>query len=68
MKKLRIGIIGAGGIAQSRHIPVLMKLSDSASITAICDVNEDTALQAAKNLESATFLQIIKNYSMKQML
>lgn len=48
MKKLRIGIIGAGGIAQSRHIPVLMKLSESASITAICDVNEDTAQLAAK--------------------
>ncbi|MBN8198889.1 Gfo/Idh/MocA family protein [Bacillus sp. NTK034] len=48
MKKLRIGIIGAGGIAQSRHIPVILKLSDRASITAICDVNKDTAQLAAK--------------------
>lgn len=48
MKKLRIGIIGAGGIAQSRHIPVLLRLADSASITAVCDVNGETAKLAAE--------------------
>ncbi|MBT2690673.1 Gfo/Idh/MocA family oxidoreductase [Bacillus sp. ISL-47] len=47
MRKLRIGIIGAGGIAQSRHIPVFLKFSDSITITAVCDVNKDTAKRAA---------------------
>lgn len=47
MRKLRIGIIGAGGIAQSRHIPAFLKFSDNATITAVCDLNEETAKRAA---------------------
>ncbi|CAM3928886.1 Gfo/Idh/MocA family protein [Alkalicoccus chagannorensis] len=46
MEKLRIGIIGAGGIAQGRHIPVLLQLQQEAEVTAVCDVNEETARQA----------------------
>ena len=29
MTKLRMGVIGVGGIAQTRHIPTFIKLSDS---------------------------------------
>lgn len=36
MHKVRVGIIGAGGIAQVQHIPAL-KQFDDAEITAICD-------------------------------
>ena len=39
MKKLRIGIIGVGGIAQGRHIPAFLQLNDSCEITALSDVN-----------------------------
>lgn len=39
MKKLRIGIIGVGGIAQGRHIPAFLQLSDICEITALSDVN-----------------------------
>ncbi|WP_449536506.1 Gfo/Idh/MocA family protein [Ferdinandcohnia sp. Marseille-Q9671] len=47
MEKLRIGIIGAGGIAQDRHIPSFQKLHDICEITAICDVNLDRAQEIA---------------------
>ncbi|WP_332630355.1 Gfo/Idh/MocA family protein [Halalkalibacter flavus] len=48
MQKLRMGIIGAGGIAQDRHIPAYQLISDRVSIEAACDVNLDTAKAAAE--------------------
>lgn len=47
MTKLRVGFIGVGGIAQSRHIPALMKLSDKVTIVGVSDVNEETAQRVA---------------------
>ncbi|WP_404347974.1 Gfo/Idh/MocA family oxidoreductase [Sutcliffiella horikoshii] len=43
MSKLRMGIIGVGGIAQNRHIPTFLKMQEKVTITAISDVNEETA-------------------------
>jgi predicted dehydrogenase len=37
---IKVGIIGVGGIAQTTHIPNLMKLED-VKIEAICDVNKE---------------------------
>ncbi|RFU71241.1 gfo/Idh/MocA family oxidoreductase [Peribacillus saganii] len=45
---MRIGIIGAGGIAQSRHIPAFLKLSDQCTITALSDVNFARAKETAE--------------------
>lgn len=47
MEKLRIGIIGAGGIAQDRHLPAFQKLSDLCEVHAICDVNIERAQEVA---------------------
>ncbi|RIW29580.1 gfo/Idh/MocA family oxidoreductase [Bacillus salacetis] len=47
MAKLRMGIIGAGGIAQSRHIPAYIHLRDSVSIEAVSDTNMEKAKEAA---------------------
>lgn len=47
MEELRVGIIGAGGIAQERHIPALIALKNKVVITAVCDVNETKAQEAA---------------------
>ncbi|WP_209124680.1 Gfo/Idh/MocA family protein [Alkalihalobacillus sp. BA299] len=54
MSKLRMGIIGAGGIAQDRHIPAFLKITDDVKVTAVCDVNEATAKAAAQkfNIEN----------------
>ncbi|MFZ7943013.1 Gfo/Idh/MocA family protein [Neobacillus sp. 19] len=48
MKKLRIGLIGVGGIAQGRHIPAFLQLSDICEITAVSDVNSERALAIAE--------------------
>ncbi|MFJ5714350.1 Gfo/Idh/MocA family protein [Neobacillus sp. NPDC093127] len=48
MKKLRIGIIGVGGIAQSRHIPAFLQLRDVCEITALSDVNIERARETAE--------------------
>jgi predicted dehydrogenase len=45
--KIRIGLIGAGNIAQNEHLPSYLKQSD-AEITAICDINLKRAQDVAK--------------------
>ncbi|MGM7724138.1 Gfo/Idh/MocA family protein [Metabacillus sp. Hm71] len=47
MNKLRIGLIGVGGIAQGRHIPAFQSLKDSCVITAVSDVNNERAQEVA---------------------
>ena len=49
-KKLRVGIIGSGGIAQSVHMPSYAKDPD-VEIVAVCDNREETAKQAAEKFE-----------------
>ena len=46
MNKIRIGIIGAGNIAQNSHIPAYLKQSD-AEIVAVCDLKLDRAKEVA---------------------
>jgi len=45
--KLRVGIIGTGGIARGQHIPAWMKLED-AEIVAICDIDPVAAAAGQK--------------------
>jgi len=46
MAKLRIGIIGCGGIANGKHMPSLAKVKE-AEMVAFCDIVEDKAKAAA---------------------
>ncbi|WP_369899594.1 Gfo/Idh/MocA family protein [Bacillus manliponensis] len=48
MKKLRIGMIGVGGIAQGRHIPAFLQLNEYCTITAVSDTNVERAKQVAE--------------------
>jgi len=48
MKKLKIGIIGCGGIANQKHLPALAKLKDKVELVAFCDIELERAEQAAK--------------------
>ncbi|UOQ45589.1 Gfo/Idh/MocA family oxidoreductase [Halobacillus salinarum] len=48
MTLLKMGIIGAGGIAQDRHIPSYLKLKNKVELTAVQDVNEARAKEAAE--------------------
>ncbi len=47
-KKLKIGIIGCGGIANGKHMPSLKSLSDKVEMVAFCDLIEEKAVKAAK--------------------
>lgn len=46
-KKIKVGIIGAGNIAQNAHIPAYLK-QDDVEIVAICDLNLERAEEVAK--------------------
>jgi UDP-N-acetyl-2-amino-2-deoxyglucuronate dehydrogenase len=54
MPKVRLGIIGTGGIANSRHIPGLGLLKaagiDNFEVTAICDVVEENVRRAVQGI------------------
>ncbi|MGF6950002.1 putative dehydrogenase [Neobacillus sp. B4I6] len=56
MKKVRVGFVGAGGIANV-HLQHISK-NDMAEVTAICDVHEETALQKAKDYGGAAYTNV----------
>ena len=41
MKKLKVGIVGVGGICQFAHLPAWKKLSDEIEIVAVCDSKKE---------------------------
>lgn len=47
-KKIRIGIIGAGGIVRQRHLPGLLAIPQ-AQVVAVCNSRQETALQVQKD-------------------
>lgn len=47
MTKLKMGIIGVGGIATDRHIPAYLGLKDTVELTAVQDLNIERAQQVA---------------------
>ena len=48
MSKLKIGIIGCGGISNGKHMPALSSLSDKVEMVAFCDIIVERAQEAAK--------------------
>ncbi len=53
MSKLKIGIIGCGGIANGKHMPALSRLSDKVEMVAFCDIIVERAQEAAKKYGTA---------------
>lgn len=47
MKKLKIGLVGCGGIANNKHMAALSKLAEYCEMTAFCDTVPQRAEQAA---------------------
>ncbi|WHY66126.1 Gfo/Idh/MocA family oxidoreductase [Neobacillus sp. SuZ13] len=47
MSKMRVGLIGIGGIAQSRHIPAFLQLEELVSIVAVHDIDHERAKEVA---------------------
>lgn len=48
MKKVRIAIVGCGGIANQKHMPALAKFPERAEMVAFCDTEIERAEAAAK--------------------
>ncbi len=55
MKKIKIGILGSGGIAQGANIPAFKKLSDKVEILAIGDINFEKAKSVAQKFDIPKF-------------
>lgn len=56
MKKLKIGIIGCGGIANQKHFPALKNTSDLNEVVAFCDCKIERAKEAAALFDAAHVL------------
>ena len=52
-EKLRIALVGCGGIANQKHMPALKKMADRCEIVAFCDIIEERAVKAAKEFGTA---------------
>ena len=48
MDKIRIGIIGCGGIANQKHFPALKAYSEECEMVAVCDIIEERAQKACE--------------------
>lgn len=49
MDKVRLAIIGTGGICNHKHLPSLKAVADKIDIVALCDKKEEKAQQTAKD-------------------
>ena len=50
MKKLTAAVVGAGLIAETKHIPAFQRHRNKVSLTALCDLNQDGARKLAARL------------------
>lgn len=51
MSKVKVAIIGCGGIANQKHFPALKNNSDLNEIVAFCDIKIERAQKAAAEFE-----------------
>jgi predicted dehydrogenase len=49
MNRLRVGVVGCGGIAQMMHLPYLRELDDRFELVALADTDADTLEQVANH-------------------
>lgn len=54
MEKIRVGVIGSGGIFRGLHVPYY-QMTDRAEIVAVADINEDTATSVAKQFDADAY-------------
>jgi predicted dehydrogenase len=58
IKKLRVGIIGAGEVAQVIHLPVLSLLSHLYTVTSVCDISRENAKHCAEKFHIFKFTTV----------
>lgn len=62
MMTIKVGIIGCGGIANGKHMPILQKV-ENVEMTAFCDVDISKAASRQKHTELTMqrFMMITKH-------
>ena len=55
MKRLKIGVIGCGAIAQVQHMPNLANLPDLFEVTMVCDLSLKAAEYVASKFKVPSF-------------
>ena len=60
--KIKVGIIGCGGIANAKHLPSLAHQSHRLEIVAFCDIIQERAEKAAKQYGKVGLMPIAVNY------
>jgi predicted dehydrogenase len=58
MAKLNIALIGAGRRGAGAHLPVIAKLKDVYELVAICDIDESTAAQYARQYGANSYTNV----------
>lgn len=61
MSKVRIGIVGCGGIANQKHMPAMRKNGTLCEIVATCDIIKERAQKAAEEY-GATGCKVYEDY------
>ena len=54
MEKIRVGVIGSGGIFRGLHVPYY-EMTDRAEIVAVADVKEESAAEVAKRFDADAY-------------
>ena len=62
MEKLKIAIVGCGGIANQKHMPSIRANAEKAEMVAFCDIIPERAQRQQKNTGRQTqkFIRITK--------
>lgn len=58
MSPLRVGIIGAGPVVQSIHLPAIARLGDVVSVVRVCDVDPEIADEVASRVGAQAFSDV----------
>jgi predicted dehydrogenase len=56
MKRVKIGVVGCGAIAQVHHLPNLCELQQEFEVTVVCDISARAAEYAAKRFHIPTYV------------
>ena len=61
--KLKIAIVGCGFVAQKRHIPGFLRITNIASLNAVCDLNEKLA-KSEEKLKHENYISLYKEMNL----
>lgn len=62
MAKVKIGIIGTGGIAHGAHIPGYLQIPDACEIVALCDIDPDALKKTQEKFPAIQSAQTFDDY------